>query len=612
MLDTLRTAGLGGDRLHDRTSQWLMATARLRDGVAVTKAAAEIAAIGGRLSTAWPASNKDRAFYVERAGQVHPAFRKMTVLFFFLLIGVSVLVLCTACANVANLLLARASARQKEIATRLAIGAGRGRLLRQLLTESLVLGVLGGIGGYALASAGAASIGRLDLPISMPVDLTVSLDSRVMLFCVSLSVLTGVLFGVVPALRATRPDLVGGLKDEGGLSAHGRHLGLRNLLVIGQVTVCMVLLISSGLFLRSLQSAASIEPGFAHRNILMLSFDPSLNRYSMSDTRRLLNSLLTNTRELPGVESAAVTNAVPLNLEGTQNAVLPEDKIGREGSSVTSDIYSVTPGFFDTLGIRMIAGGDFREGVPPEEEVIINEALAVRTFPGQNPVGRRVMHVGKLCRIAGVVATAKSRTIGEDAHPALYTAMAAQLRGNDSGTGMTLVVRTKGDPALFASGLRQIFRTLDPALAVFDVRTMDAQILKALFVPRTAAFLFGCAGVTGILIAMVGLYGVVSFTVVRRTKEIGIRMALGADRLQVLSMVMRKGVTLALAGCVIGLGAALALTRLTASLLYGTSPTDPLTFVVVPLMLVCIAAAASLIPAQRAAGLDPNLTLRHE
>ena len=389
MSGALADAGMGSDRLADRGGQWLMAAGRLREGVSEQAAASEIEVIGKRLRTAYPATNKDRGFHVERAGQINPGIRKMIVVFFLLLLGVSILILCTACANVANLLLARAAARQREIATRLAIGAGRGRLVRQLLTESVILALLGGIGGYALAQIGAGSIGKSRLPIGMPVDLSVSLDYRVVLFCTALAALTGVVFGLVPALRATRPDLVGALKDDGIPFGRWRRFGLRNLLVAAQVCICTVLLVCSGLFLRSLDAAHTIQTGLANRNLLLLAFDPSLNRYSLAETRRIVDGMIDRAGKLPGVESVSLTSAVPLSMEGTQNSFVPEDKVADKGQNgIIADIYSVGPHFFETFGIRMIEGEDFRAGVPAEDIVIVNQALANKAFPNQNPLGQ--------------------------------------------------------------------------------------------------------------------------------------------------------------------------------------------------------------------------------
>jgi predicted permease len=610
MLDSLAETGMGGDRLHDRGSQWLNAVGRLRNGVSAEDAASELEVIGARLRAAYPATNRDRGFHAERAGQVNPGIRKLLVAFFGLLLGVAALVLCTACANVANLLLARASARQKEIATRLAIGAGRGRLVRQLLTESLMLALLGGAGGYAIAQAGASALGRLRIPLSLPFDLPVSLDYRVMLFSVALSAVTGVVFGLVPALRATRPGLTGALKDERAALGQSRRFGLRNLLVAAQAAICTVLLLCSGLFLRSLYSAGNLDTGFANRNVLLMAFDPRLNRYSTTETRRALDAILEGARAIPGVESASLTNSVPLSLEGTQNSFAPE---GDERKiSISADIYSIAPRYFETLGIRMIGGEDFQPGAPSGDVAITNEALAAKAFPQRNPIGRFISYQGRRVRIIGLVATTKSQTIGEEPHPCLYFPIMRDAKGNDSLTGITLLLRTRGDPAVYAQAARQMIRNVDPSLALFDIRTMDAQISKALLLPRAAAWLFGLAGVMGLFISTAGIYGVISFAVARRTKEIGIRMALGATRAQVLGMVLGHGLLLTAAGSAIGVALALAVGRAAASLLYGVSPSDTLTFIAAPAFLLLIAVAASLAPARRAASLDPIRALRYE
>jgi predicted permease len=608
MLDALADVGMGGDHLHNRLNQWLAAAGRLRDGASVQSGAAELDVIGKRLSAAWPATNDDRGFYVERAGQLNPGMRRMVVVFFALLLAVSVLVLCTACANVANLLLARASARQKEIATRLAIGAGRGRLVRQLLTESVMLALAGGAAGYVISRAGASAIGRVRIPLSLPIDFSIPLDYRVLLFSMSLAVLTGVIFGLAPALRATSPDLTGALKDERAHIGPWRRFGLRNILVVAQVAMCMVLLVCSGLFLRSLRSAAKIDTGMSHRNVLLMGFDPGLSGRSAKDSARLLDAILAGAARLPGVESATLASNVPLDMEGTQDILSPAP--GK--SPVRVDIYSVAPRFFETLGIPLIAGEDFRGGVPADDIVIVNQAFAAQAFPGENLVGRRIDFYKRSLRIVGVVGTAKSRTIGEEPHPCFYFPIARDARGNDSLTGITLALRTRGDPVGYVTSVRQTIGKIEPTLAVFDVRTMDVQIEKALLLPRVSAALFGLAGLMGLLISTVGIYGVISFSVARQTKDIGIRVALGARRAQVLGMVLRQGLTLTFAGCAIGMLAALALSRITASLLYGVSPTDGLTFAAVPAALFTIAAIACLVPARRAAKLDPIRALRCE
>jgi predicted permease len=616
-LDMLAEAGMGGDREGNRDNQWLLAAGRLRAGATAESAAAEIEVIAHRLRNAYPASNRDRAFCVERAGQLNPGIRRAVAVFFTMLLGVAALVLAAACANVANLLLARAAARRKEIGTRLAIGAGRGRVVRQLLTESAMLALAGGAGGYAMARFGAGAMSGWRLPLGMPYDLSVAFDYRVVLFSILIAAITGVAFGLVPALRATRPALAGDLKDDGMLFGRRRRLGLGNLLVVAQVCLSMVLLISSGLFLRSLDSARGIDTGLANHNLLLAAFDPSLNRYSAAETRRLMDTIGERVGGIGGVTAVTFTSSVPLSLEGTRNGFVPVGEAGepahRNSSDMGADIYNVAPGFFGMLGIPMTGGVDFRPGVPDEDIVIANRALADRAFGmGQSPVGRYILYLGRKVTITGLVANAKSRTIGEDPHPCLYFPLARDPRGNDSLTGITLMVAARGDPAGYVQSVRQAIQGIDPELAISNVRTMDAHLEQALFVPRTAAWLFGIAGLMGLLIATIGLYGVISFAVARQTREIGVRMALGANRGQVLGMVLGRALGLAASGAILGLAVALALSRIAASLLYGVSPTDAATFIAAPLVLLGVAMVASLKPAHRAASLDPIRTLRYE
>jgi predicted permease len=614
MFDTLaEAAGLSRDRLQDRGAQWLLAAGRLRDGINANAALAEISVIGSRLQAAYPATNKNRGFHIEQAGLVNPGLRKLLVLCFFLLLGAAVLVLGASCANIANLLLARSLARQKEIATRLAISAGRWRLIRQLLTESMILALLGGAGGYALSYLGVRTAGQLRIPLALPVDFTISLDYRVILFCIALSGFTGVAFGLVPALRATRFDLVSALKEEHAQGGTARSFSLRNILIVAQVTISMVLLIGSGLFMRSLLSAYRIDPGFTQRALLLLAFDPNLNHYTTTETRQIVDTILERTGAISGVESACLTSSVPLSLAGTQGGFVPDDRVpDEENGFIPADIYSISPRFFETLGIRMLEGEDFRSGAVGEDIVIVNQAVADRAFPGQNPVGRRILYAGKMCRIIGLVATVKSRSIGEDPRPCLYLPIARNLRGNDSLTGINLVLRTRGNAAGYAPVVRQTIRGIDPTLSVFDIRTMESHLSQALFFPRAIAWLFGAVGLMGLLISTIGLYGVMSFTVARQGREIGIRMALGARRIQVIGMILRQGLLLTVIGSTIGTGLALGLSRVAASMLYGISPTDMATFSGVTLFLVLVASMASLVPALRAASIDPNHILKHE
>ncbi len=606
----LTIGGPDGAEFVDRNSQWLFATGRLREGVSTSTATSEIGVIARRLEAAYPASNKDRGFYTVGAGQIHPAVRQGMVLFFALLLAVCALLLLTACANVANLLLARASTRHKEMATRLAIGAGRGRLIRQVLTESVMLAIAGGVLGLLFASIGANSLGRFQLPFLLPVDFTVSLDYRVMVFSMLLSVATGMIFGLAPALESTRRDLVSGLKDA-RLSVRGRWFSLRNVLVVSQVAICMVLLVCSGLFLRSLGTRESMDLGLKHRNILLAGFDPSAN-HDAADPTTVLDEALRNAVAIPGVQSAALTTSVPLSLLGVQGTAIAEERLAqKDKEQVGTDIYGVSAGFFDTLGIRMIAGEDFRAGRVQDDVVILNAIAAEKLFPKQSAIGRRIQFDDKrLVKVIGIAATSKSRTVGEDPQAVLYLPILRNFKDTHPLMGVTLMVRTAGSPLSYVQPVTAAIRAADPTLAIFDVRPFAEHLHNALLLPRAAAFLLGLAGLMGLLIASVGIYGVISFTVARQTKEIGIRMALGARRSQVVAMVLQRGLILTAVGTGMGLGMALALSRMVSSMLYGVSPTDPLTFIAVPLILLVIALTACLVPARRAATLDPTGTLR--
>src|SRR5579872_1335857 len=360
MIHDFELLRIGGDALTNRGVHWVFATGRLREGASMREAMAEAAVISTRLSKQFPASDKDRAFHVEPAGRVNAAIRNLLMIFFSLLLGVTGLVLLTACANVANMLLARASARHKEIATRLSIGAGRGRIVRQLLTESVLLAIMGGIGGFAIAGWGAASLGKLQIPIPLPVNLSVTLDYRVLLFTIALSILTGVVFGLAPSLRATRADLTGALKDEAPSGGPLRRFGLRNILVIAQVAVSMLLLICSGLFVHSFYASENINLGMTNRNILLLTFDPALNRYSDVQSRQLMKTILDREAALPGVESVSVTDDVPLSMMDDTETFVPDNKENTKQNEIAADIYRVGPGFFSTLGIPLRLGEDFR------------------------------------------------------------------------------------------------------------------------------------------------------------------------------------------------------------------------------------------------------------
>jgi predicted permease len=531
--------------------------------------------------------------------------------FFVLLLAVSALVLLTACANTANLLLARAAARHKEIATRRAVGAGPGRLIRQLLAESVLLSVLGGALGYLLANGEARYFGTLRLPMALPIDCTVSLDYRVLLFCTALSFATGLVFGLAPALYAVRQDLVGGLKDRPPRLGRSTWRSMRNLLMVGQVAICMVLLVCSGLFLRTLQSSRYADTGMKQRNLLLIGFDPFLE-HDRADREHLIADILRRAQTVPGVESAAITSTVPLSLAGVSGSISAGDGPDRTGPVLESDIYAVSPGFFETLGIRLVAGEDFRQTAAASDEIILNRAAAERLFPTANPIGRRIRLDGEQSlRVRAVVANTKSRMMVESSRPCVYRLLRTGT-GGGSLTGLTLLARTRGNPAGFVSELSASVRAADRGLALFDIRTMDQQVSNALLLQRAGAFLFGLAGAMGLVIAATGLYGLVSFVVAGQSKEFGIRMALGARRGQILAGVLGRGMKLTVVGVAAGLLLAIALGQGISSLLYGVSSTDGVTLATVALFLFLTTAFACIVPAVRAANVAPAISVRGE
>jgi len=460
----------------------------------------------------------------------------------------------------------------------------------------------------------ASLIGVFRTPLGWPLDLSISIDYRVLLFCVGLSIVTGVAFGLVPALRATRLDLVTDLKTDSCGSAGARRFGLRNGLAAAQVAICTVLLICMGLFLRSLQAARGLDLGLTKRNLLLLAFDPALDHRPDEQSRQLLRDILERARNVTGVESATLTSTVPLTfIVNSSTFVAAENATNPQAQEVRTDIYAVGPNYFATMGIPFLAGEDFRLERPASgTAVIVNDAFLRAVLPSESPIGRRVLGDGKALDIRGVVATAKSRTIGEAPRPSIYLPILNEYSAAQTVRGVTLVVKTRNAAASYVGPLREAIQDADRSLAVFDVRTMESHLRDALIVPRLAGALSAAAGGTGIVIAMIGVYGVISFAVARRRRELGIRLAIGARPRRILVMVATQGVTLAFVGIAIGFVASLGLTRFAASLLYGVSPTDPLTFVLVPSSLLVVTLVACILPARAAARLDPVDVLRSE
>lgn len=594
-----------------RDYHWLDVVARMRPGVTRLQVQAEMDTLAARFAQSFPATDKGERFAMEQAGALPMRDRSSVLIFLGALLLVALLLLAIAAANVANLLFAQAASRQRDMAVRLALGATRGRLQRQMLIESTLMAICGGIMGVLLSLGSTRGLSALRLPAPVPLDLHVGLDWRVLLFCFLLSVLSGVLLGIGPAWTAARPLVPNALKGEEALARPGRKLSLRNLLMVAQTAMSVVLLSATVLFLRSLQEAAGINIGFNPRGMLIFSVDPRVHGYTATKTVAFLDQLRERLHALPGVAAAVCTDVAPLSGGNRSDGFSAADQSGKQLPS--AELYMVTPGYFEALGIRRLAGRDFgSETAGGPKIAVVNEAFAERLFGETDAVGRHINGPTGNYEIVGVVGNMKSRTLGEQTRPILYRSLAQSVEGDPSLMGYTLIVKTAGDPAALSETVRRQVYALDPAMAIYNEETMEEHVRTAYVLPNLAATLFGIFGGMGVILAATGLYGVVSYSVSRRTREIGIRIALGARPGTVEGLFVRQGIALTLIALALGWPAAWMLTKIAASLLYGVQPHDAVTFLCVPLFLVAIALVACWIPARRAALVDPMRALRTE
>jgi len=598
----------------ERQFHWLNVLARLKPGVTPPQAKADLATLAGRFALTNPATDKGNHFVFEQAGSLPPRERNTVLIFLAALSVVVLLVLAIAGANVANLLFAQAAARQRDMAVRLALGATRARLRRQMLTESLLLGLGGGVLGVLLSLWATSALSDFRLPVPVPLDISIGIDWRVLVFSFALSIASGLLLGLAPAWAASRPLLANALKGEDALARPGRRFTLRNLLVVAQIAMSVVLLCVTGLFLRSLQSASTIDIGFRTDNLLMMSFDPSVHGYTPERSVNFMNQLQLRVAALPGVLSASVADVAPLSGYGRADGFRIPGSPDVDSSYVNTILVMVTPGYFDTLGIHRIAGSDFGSETANSTRVaIVNQAFVQQVLGGRNPIGVQVNGAGVLYRIIGVVGNAKSRTLGEETLPVLYRSLQQTIASDPSSmVGYTILVRTAASPNSLAQAVGSQIYALDRSMAIYNQQTMQEHIQAAYFLPHLAASLFGTFGFIGLVLAGVGLYGVMSYAVSRRTREIGIRMALGAQPGTVERLVLRQGLMLTLIAVVLGWPAAWVLSKLAATFLYGIQPHDALTFAIVPPFLIAVALVACWIPARRAASIDPMQALRTE
>jgi predicted permease len=605
----------GSDYLESRGERSLFPTARLRPGVTLKRAQAEVSTVAARLASSYPNTNEDRTMTLLPSSKVafNPIVDRALVPLAALLMIVVGLVLAIACANLANLLLVRAASRSREIATRLAIGAGRGRLVRQLLTESVIVSLAGGVVGLGLAFILVRLITGFTPPLPIPLHLDIRPDGRVLAFTFLLSAGTGILFGLAPALRASRPSLLPALKD-GAASELGRarRFGLRNALIVGQVAVSLLLLVTAGLFVRSLSRARNIDPGFDTKHLAIMTFNLSQVGYDTARSRVFYDNLLERARSLPGVRSVAMAGRVPVGLSIQMTEFQPEGVAEpANGKWPEYDYTRIDPGYFETMGVAIVRGRNFtdEDGTGGRNVVIISEAAARRFWPGQDPIGKRLRRGDDRpwLEVVGVAADTKVRTLGEDPRPYIYLPF-----GNSSRNFASIIVAAAGDPARLLPVLRAEVQAMDPAVTPFQEHTMQSQLALMLYPAHLGAILLATFGALALLLAVTGLYGVVSYAAARRTREVGIRMALGARPRDVTGMVVRDGAVLVAIGIVLGLGIAFAATRLLGRYLYGIGATDVVTFITIPAILAGVALLASYLPARRAAKVDPMRALRYE
>jgi predicted permease len=547
-----------------------------------------------------------------------------------LLMVVVGLVLLIACANVANLLLARAAAREKEIALRLALGASRWRIVKQLLTESLLLAFLGGAVGLLLASwssgllLAALASGKNTFSAGAPLSISAPLDLRIVGFTALVSLVAAIVFGLAPAWRATRVDLTPSLKD-GRMNSGSRWFGWGRTLVVTQVAVSLTLLVGAGLFIRTLGNLQAVDLGFQREHVLVFSVDPQLINYRREQIGGLYKRMLERIDAVPGVLSASLSRQGLLSGSGTQGSInVPgftpppqENQLSRSGDRVELDVpflSQVGPDFFRTLGMTIVRGRDFsaQDNETAPKVAVVNEAFARYYFGSQDPIGRRFdrgEEDGGEVEIVGVVKDAKAETIKEQTPRTFYV---PYLQDPSSWRETTFQVRTTGDPLAVVAAIRSQVQSLEPNLPVFRVKTLEQQVDETLGRERLVATLASLFGVLALLLACAGLYGVLSYSVSRRTRELGVRMALGAKRRDVLSLVLRQGMTLAVMGIVLGLATAFAVTRFVSSLLFGISNTDFITFAGAALGLGIVGLFACYLPARRATRVDPVIALRSE
>ena len=597
--------------LTDRTALSFNGVARLAPGVELAQAQARTSTLARALERAYPRENAGRGVSLMPLNEatIFPGMRQGLLLGGLVLMAVVGLVLLIACSNVANLLLARASGRRPELATRLALGAGRGRIVRQLLTESFLLSAAGGAFGLALGAWGRNVLWSFRPEAVADNFIALPIDARVLAFSIGLSLLTGAIFGLVPAWQASRATLVDAMKDARASGSAGVGTTLRSALVVGQVALSLIAMVAAALFLRGIQQAYAIDPGFDASKLAVLSVNPQQARYDRPRTEQFYRDVRERLADVPGVEAVSWSANQPLWAKLYRRVSL-EAQVQQDGTtSILTLTNIVDVGYFRTLGVAMHAGRDFS----PEDRAetlpvaIVNETMAAKYWPGRDPLGRRVQFEGEPTprEIIGIVATTKYQTLGEAPQPCIFVPLAQHYTD-----AMVLYVRTAGDPAAMVGTMERQVRALGPDVPVSFGSSVRSLLAQSLWMIKFGVGLLAAFGLLALALASVGIYGVMAYSVAQRTREVGLRIALGADPSSVRRLVMGQAMRLVGIGLVLGLGGALLLARAMSSLLYGLSSVDSVSWIAASVTLVAVAAMASYLPARRASRIDPAISLR--
>jgi len=608
---------LGGkikDFFNDRRFLTVGTIGRLKPGVEMTAAEASLKTMATHLEAEFPKDNGGRSVALSPLADAAVGVNdhKRIALAGAMMMGVVGLVLLIACVNLANLLLAQGARRQKEISLRAALGAGRTRIVRQMLTESMLLSLAGGAVGLGIAYAGRSILWSFRPPFIEQSGIDLSLDSHVLLFTLGVAILTGFIFGLVPAVKASRPDLMETLKSGGRSGTMGwRRDPLRSLLVIGEMALALITLVGAGLFLHSMQNAQKTELGFESKNLLAMNFDLGALQYEEGRAQQFYRAAIEKVKNSPGVASVSIASNAPIG-GGLLRTVFPEGRDEASGYRGTlTTVNNIIPGYFETLRIPVLRGRSFNDGDRKETTMVAvaSEAMVKQYWPNEDGLGKRFHFFGDptLREIVGVAANSVINEVGEEPQPIVFLPMA-----QDYVPAVTLQVRTTGNPENVVATARAALQSLDPNLAVTNVFTIEQILAQALWAPRMGGLLLALFGALALVLSAVGVYGVLSYSVNQQTREIGLRMAMGAQRSDVMRLILGQGLRLTVLGLGLGVLVALGLMRVLVSLLFDVRAYDPLTYTAVTLLLTAVALLACYIPARRAMRVDPMVALRYD